>query len=56
MDTFKGSFTQQEPIPEAGIDAAMAVLRQASAPRPTVASGQTDTVWTVGSSSRSTGR
>ena len=27
METFKGSFTQQEPIPEAGIDAAMAVLR-----------------------------
>jgi len=26
-ETFTGSFTQQEPIPEAGIDAAMAVLR-----------------------------
>lgn len=26
-ETFRGSFTQQEPIPEAGIDAAMAVLR-----------------------------
>ena len=27
MERFTGSFTQQEPIPEAGIDAAMAVLR-----------------------------
>lgn len=27
MERFNGSFTQQEPIPEAGIDAAMAVLR-----------------------------
>jgi dTDP-4-amino-4,6-dideoxygalactose transaminase len=27
METFTGSFTQQEPIPEAGIAAAMAVLR-----------------------------
>lgn len=27
MDQFKGSFTQQEPIPEAGIEAALAVLR-----------------------------
>ncbi|MCU0901506.1 MAG: DegT/DnrJ/EryC1/StrS family aminotransferase [Cypionkella sp.] len=27
METFCGSFTQQEPIPEAGIEAAMAVLR-----------------------------
>ncbi|WP_149589664.1 DegT/DnrJ/EryC1/StrS family aminotransferase [Tabrizicola flagellatus] len=26
-ETFRGSFTQQEPIPEAGIDAALAVLR-----------------------------
>ena len=26
-DVFKGSFTQQEPIPEAGIEAALAVLR-----------------------------
>ena len=27
MDVFKGSFTQQEPIPEAGIEAALDVLR-----------------------------
>lgn len=27
MDVFKGSFTQQEPIPEAGIEAAVAVMR-----------------------------
>jgi dTDP-4-amino-4,6-dideoxygalactose transaminase len=27
MDHFKGSFTQQEPIPEAGIEAAIAVMR-----------------------------
>ncbi len=26
-ETFKGSFTQQEPIPEEGIDAAIAVLQ-----------------------------
>ncbi len=25
-DVFRGSFTQQEPIPQAGIDAALAVL------------------------------
>ncbi len=37
---FKGSFTQQEPIPEAGIDAAMRVLRSGRLHRYNVADGE----------------
>ncbi|MEX0328008.1 MAG: DegT/DnrJ/EryC1/StrS family aminotransferase [Ruegeria sp.] len=39
-ETFTGSFTQQEPIPEDAIDAAMAVLRHGRLHRYNVASGE----------------
>ncbi|WP_298912902.1 aminotransferase class I/II-fold pyridoxal phosphate-dependent enzyme [uncultured Roseobacter sp.] len=39
-EIFKGSFTQQEPIPEAGIDAAMAVLRHGRLHRYNTAAGE----------------
>jgi dTDP-4-amino-4,6-dideoxygalactose transaminase len=39
-ETFKGSFTQQEPIPEAGIAAALAVLRHGRLHRYNVAPGE----------------
>ena len=41
MDRFTGSFTQQEPIPEAGIAAAMAVLQHGRLHRYNVAPGET---------------
>ncbi|MGL4235045.1 DegT/DnrJ/EryC1/StrS family aminotransferase [Tabrizicola sp.] len=40
MERFTGSFTQQEPIPEAGIDAAMAVLRHGRLHRYNTAAGE----------------
>lgn len=40
MEKFTGSFTQQEPIPEAGIDAALAVLRHGRLHRYNVAPGE----------------
>ncbi|MEO8244304.1 MAG: DegT/DnrJ/EryC1/StrS family aminotransferase [bacterium] len=40
MDKFTGSFTQQEPIPEAGIAAAMAVLQHGRLHRYNVAPGE----------------
>ncbi|MBA3910993.1 MAG: aminotransferase [Rhodobacter sp.] len=40
MERFTGSFTQQEPIPEAGIEAAMAVLRHGRLHRYNVAPGE----------------
>lgn len=40
METFKGSFTQQEPIPEAGIEAALAVLRHGRLHRYNLAPGE----------------
>lgn len=44
-DVFKGSFTQQEPIPEAGIEAAVAVMRHGRLHRyNTVAGGIAETV------------
>ncbi|GAA6190500.1 aminotransferase class I/II-fold pyridoxal phosphate-dependent enzyme [Phaeobacter sp. NW0010-22] len=39
-DRFTGSFTQQEPIPEAGIEAALAVLRHGRLHRYNVADGE----------------
>ncbi len=39
-ETFNGSFTQQEPIPQAGIDAAMAVLQHGRLHRYNVAAGE----------------
>jgi dTDP-4-amino-4,6-dideoxygalactose transaminase len=39
-EVFKGSFTQQEPIPEAGIEAAMAVLRHGRLHRYNTAAGE----------------
>lgn len=40
METFKGSFTQQEPIPEAGIEAAVAVMRHGRLHRYNTAPGE----------------
>ncbi len=40
MDVFTGSFTQQEPIPEAGIEAAIEVMRQGRLHRYNVAPGE----------------
>ncbi|MCX7566272.1 DegT/DnrJ/EryC1/StrS family aminotransferase [Sulfitobacter sp. F26169L] len=40
-DVFKGSFTQQEPIPEAGIDAAVAVMRHGRLHRYNTVAGET---------------
>jgi dTDP-4-amino-4,6-dideoxygalactose transaminase len=40
MERFDGSFTQQEPIPEAGIEAALAVLRHGRLHRYNVAAGE----------------
>jgi len=40
MERFTGSFTQQEPIPEAGIEAALAVLRHGRLHRYNVAPGE----------------
>lgn len=40
MERFTGSFTQQEPIPEAGIDAALAVLRHGRLHRYNMATGE----------------
>ena len=40
MERFTGSFTQQEPIPEAGIEAAMAVLRHGRLHRYNTAPGE----------------
>lgn len=40
-DVFKGSFTQQEPIPEAGIEAAVAVMRHGRLHRYNTVSGET---------------
>jgi len=40
MERFTGSFTQQEPIPQAGIDAAMAVLRHGRLHRYNTAPGE----------------
>lgn len=40
-DVFKGSFTQQEPIPEAGIEAAVAVMRSGRLHRYNTADGET---------------
>jgi dTDP-4-amino-4,6-dideoxygalactose transaminase len=40
MERFHGSFTQQEPIPEAGIEAALAVLRHGRLHRYNVAPGE----------------
>ncbi len=40
-DVFKGSFTQQEPIPEAGIEAAVAVMRHGRLHRYNTAPGET---------------
>jgi dTDP-4-amino-4,6-dideoxygalactose transaminase len=39
-EVFKGSFTQQEPIPEAGIEAALAVLRHGRLHRYNTAAGE----------------
>ena len=39
-DVFKGSFTQQEPIPEAGIEAAIAVMRHGRLHRYNTAPGE----------------
>lgn len=39
-ETFKGSFTQQEPIPEAGIEAALAVMRGGRLHRYNVVEGE----------------
>lgn len=39
-DVFKGSFTQQEPIPEAGIEAAVAVMRSGRLHRYNTAAGE----------------
>ncbi len=39
-DVFKGSFTQQEPIPEAGIEAAVAVMRSGRLHRYNTAQGE----------------
>lgn len=41
MERFTGSFTQQEPIPEAGIEAAIAVLRHGRLHRYNVVPGET---------------
>lgn len=41
VEVFKGSFTQQEPIPEAGIDAAVAVMRHGRLHRYNTAPGET---------------
>ncbi len=41
VDVFKGSFTQQEPIPEAGIEAAVAVMRHGRLHRYNTAPGET---------------
>ncbi|MCG6904263.1 MAG: DegT/DnrJ/EryC1/StrS family aminotransferase [Rhodobacter sp.] len=43
-EKFNGSFTQQEPIPQAGIDAAMAVLRHGRLHRYNLAEGETGEV------------
>jgi dTDP-4-amino-4,6-dideoxygalactose transaminase len=40
MDVFTGSFTQQEPIPEAGIEAAVAVMRHGRLHRYNLAPGE----------------
>lgn len=40
MERFTGSFTQQEPIPEAGIEAAIAVLRHGRLHRYNTAPGE----------------
>jgi dTDP-4-amino-4,6-dideoxygalactose transaminase len=40
MERFTGSFTQQEPIPEEGITAALAVLRHGRLHRYNVAAGE----------------
>ncbi len=40
MERFEGSFTQQEPIPEEGIAAAMAVLRHGRLHRYNTAAGE----------------
>ena len=40
-DRFTGNFTQQEPIPEAGIEAAMAVMRHGRLHRYNVGPGET---------------
>ncbi len=40
-ETFKGNFTQQEPIPEAGIEAAVAVMRHGRLHRYNTAPGET---------------
>ncbi|MEY4697943.1 MAG: hypothetical protein RIT14_2371, partial [Pseudomonadota bacterium] len=40
MDRFTGSFTQQEPIPEAGIEAALAILRHGRLHRYNTAPGE----------------
>ena len=40
-DVFKGSFTQQEPIPEAGIEAAVTVMRSGRLHRYNTADGET---------------
>ena len=40
-EVFKGSFTQQEPIPEAAIDAAVAVMRSGRLHRYNTAEGET---------------
>lgn len=40
-DVFKGSFTQQEPIPEAGIEAAVAVMRHGRLHRYNTVEGET---------------
>ncbi|MGB5864054.1 MAG: DegT/DnrJ/EryC1/StrS family aminotransferase [Sulfitobacter sp.] len=41
VDVFKGSFTQQEPIPEAGIEAAVAVMRHGRLHRYNTVAGET---------------
>ncbi len=43
-EVFSGSFTQQEPIPEAGVSAAMAVLRHGRLHRYNLAQGETGEV------------
>ena len=40
METFTGSFTQQEPIPDDGIEAAIAVLRHGRLHRYNTAPGE----------------
>ncbi|WP_193825196.1 DegT/DnrJ/EryC1/StrS family aminotransferase [Oceaniglobus indicus] len=42
MEVFTGSFTQQEPVPEAGIAAAVAVMRHGRLHRYNVADGEAD--------------